>query len=111
MGRWKDFVAEWRARRAGARHTPRDIQRSARDVIGPTGDLLSSFFKRRLGIESSRRSLALDLIPEAALPVLVLGMHFGLGLLEMMAVIALIMLGDLLISPILVRLGIRGRSF
>ncbi len=42
MGRLKDFIAEWRARRAGARYTPRDIQRSAREIIGPTGDMLSS---------------------------------------------------------------------
>jgi len=46
MGRWKQFIAEWKARRAGARYAPRDIQRSARDVIGPTGDLLSSAWDR-----------------------------------------------------------------
>ena len=80
-------------------------------LLAMTGDLLSSFFKRRMGIESSRRSLALDLIPEAALPVLALGMHFGLDGLDMLAVIVLFMVGDLVISPLLVRLGIRGRSF
>ncbi len=42
MGRWKDFLAEWKARRAGRKYAPREISRSAREVIGPTGDLMSS---------------------------------------------------------------------
>jgi hypothetical protein len=46
VSRWRDFLAEWKARRAGARYVPRNIQRSARDVIGPTGDLLSSAWDR-----------------------------------------------------------------
>lgn len=34
---FRDFVAEWRARRAGRRFASHDIRRSARDIIGPTG--------------------------------------------------------------------------
>lgn len=80
-------------------------------ALAMLGDLISSFFKRRLGIEPSHRALIIDLIPESAIPVLSLGTHLGLGLWEMLAVVALFMAGDLLISPLLLRLGIRGRSF
>ena len=46
MGRLHDFIAEWKARRRGAKYTPRGIQKSAREVIGPTGDLMSSAWDR-----------------------------------------------------------------
>lgn len=42
MGRLSEFVAEWKARRAGAKGVSRDIRRSARDIIGPTGYNFSS---------------------------------------------------------------------
>ena len=41
MGRLRDMLDEWKARRAGRRYVSNDIRRSARDIIGPTGDLLS----------------------------------------------------------------------
>ena len=37
MSRIRDFLAEWRARRAGRKYVSKDIQTSARHVIGPTG--------------------------------------------------------------------------
>lgn len=38
---WKSFVSEWRARRAGRKNLESDIPKSAREVIGPTGWMLS----------------------------------------------------------------------
>lgn len=37
MSRFSEFVAEWKARRAGRRHVPNDIYRRARDITGATG--------------------------------------------------------------------------
>lgn len=37
MSRFSEFVAEWKARRAGRRHVSNDIYRRARDITGATG--------------------------------------------------------------------------
>ena len=36
------FTSEWRARRAGRRHVESGLARSAREVVGPTGMMLSN---------------------------------------------------------------------
>ena len=38
--------------------------------LGLLGDMISSFIKRRMGLQSSARALGLDQIPEAALPMI-----------------------------------------
>ncbi|WP_290647781.1 CDP-archaeol synthase [Aquisalimonas sp.] len=45
---------------------------AAAGAMAMTGDLLSSFTKRRLGLEPSSRFLGLDQVPEAFFPLLVL---------------------------------------
>ena len=40
------FFREWRARREGATHLSRDIQRSARDIVGPTGFVFSAAWEQ-----------------------------------------------------------------
>jgi hypothetical protein len=42
VGRLGDFFAEWKARRAGSKYVSKDIQKSARHVIGPTGNGFSN---------------------------------------------------------------------
>ncbi len=42
MGKLRDFLAEWRARRAGRRFVSNDIRRSARGIVGPTGNMFSN---------------------------------------------------------------------
>ena len=42
MGRLGNVLAEWKARRAGRKYVSKDIQKSARDVIGPTGNGFSN---------------------------------------------------------------------
>jgi hypothetical protein len=37
MGRLGNFITEWKARRAGRKYVSKDIQKSVRHVIGPTG--------------------------------------------------------------------------
>lgn len=42
MGRIREFIAEWKARRAGAKYLPNDIGTSARHIVGPTGSMYSN---------------------------------------------------------------------
>ena len=37
MGRWREFVEEWKARKAGAKHAPNDFSTAARDLSGRLG--------------------------------------------------------------------------
>lgn len=38
---WQALATEWWARRAGRRHVESDLARSARDIVGPLGMMLS----------------------------------------------------------------------
>ena len=42
MSRLGNVLAEWKARRAGRKYVSKDIQKSAREVIGPTGNGFSN---------------------------------------------------------------------
>ncbi len=75
------------------------------------GDLSSSFIKRRLGVVSSDRALLLDQIPEALLPLLVCRQLLGLDLWSMAWLVLLFVVGALLLSRIMYRLGIRRRPY
>lgn len=75
------------------------------------GDAASSFVKRRLGIESSGRASGLDQIPEALLPLLVCYRSLDLTPLLVAAVVVLFTVGQMMISPLMFRLGIRHRPY
>lgn len=75
------------------------------------GDLLSSFLKRRRGLPASARATGLDQIPEALLPPLALTPWLPLGIAEIAAVVAVFFAGEILLSPLLYRLGIRRRPY
>ena len=73
------------------------------------GDLISSFAKRRLGIASSDMALGIDQIPEALLPLLVVGSQYKLdGTQIMLAVVAFFAI-ELILSRVLYNLKIRDR--
>lgn len=44
--RWRGAMAEWAARREGARQLPRDIFTAARHIVGPTGYAWSGAWQR-----------------------------------------------------------------
>ncbi len=75
------------------------------------GDAASSFVKRRIGIEQSGRAVGLDQIPEALLPLLVCYRPLGLGPGDVVAVVILFTVGQVLISPVMFRLGLRNRPY
>lgn len=76
-----------------------------------TGDLMSSFIKRRLGIASSESALGLDQGLEALLPALVLHQHFSLNLVDVLVIGAAFFALSLLISRLLYWLNIRKHPF
>lgn len=73
------------------------------------GDLLSSFIKRRMGLESSSRATGLDQLPESALPVVYAWVMLDLPAWQAIGIVLLFVAGNMLFSPLLYRLGIRKR--
>lgn len=71
------------------------------------GDLLSSFFKRRMGLPSSTRAVGIDQVPESALPVLFAVYWLPLGGWAALGIVLVFVLGNIMFSPMLYRLGIR----
>lgn len=71
------------------------------------GDLLSSFYKRRMGMASSARALGLDQVPESALPMVLAVFWLPIGWWSAALIVVLFTLSNILLSPLLYRLGIR----
>lgn len=76
-----------------------------------TGDLLASFFKRRVGCAESSRARGLDTVPESLLPILLLNQQLGLSLIDIILIVTLFFLIEELLSPVLYRLHIRKRPY
>ncbi|MBK8899238.1 MAG: CDP-archaeol synthase [Candidatus Competibacteraceae bacterium] len=75
------------------------------------GDLLSSFIKRRLGLESSSMALGLDQIPEVLLPLLMVAGGLELSWSAIAWTVAGFVALELALSPVFFRLGIRNRPY
>jgi CDP-2,3-bis-(O-geranylgeranyl)-sn-glycerol synthase len=75
------------------------------------GDLLSSFTKRRLGIEPSSRATGLDQIPESLLPALMCWKHLSLSVADVTVLVAVFFVGEISLSHLLFRLHIRDRPY
>ncbi|TAN70776.1 MAG: CDP-archaeol synthase [Methylobacter sp.] len=80
-------------------------------TLAMTGDLLTSFIKRRMDCAESSRARGLDTVPESLLPILLLKEPLTLGLIDIILVVAFFFLIEELISPILYRLHIRKRPY
>jgi CDP-diglyceride synthetase len=80
-------------------------------ALSMLGDLLSSFTKRRLGLEPHAQAFGLDQIPEALLPLLVLKSSLELDWSDVaFVVLAFVVLGVLL-SRVLYKFGIREQPY
>ncbi|SFN19847.1 CDP-archaeol synthase [Marinobacter pelagius] len=77
--------------------------------LGLLGDMISSFVKRRMGLQSSARALGLDQIPEAVLPMILAIFWLPVGWGSALLVVVLFTLSNILLSPLLHQLGIRDR--
>ncbi|GAB1255746.1 hypothetical protein NBRC116494_02480 [Aurantivibrio plasticivorans] len=71
------------------------------------GDLLSSFAKRRLEMPSSARCSGVDQLPEAIIPGLFVVIFFEVSLTVALSSALVFVAGDILLSPILFKLGLR----
>ncbi|MGR9115983.1 MAG: CDP-archaeol synthase [Gammaproteobacteria bacterium] len=76
-----------------------------------SGDLLSSFVKRRLGKDESSQARGLDTVPESLLPVWTLKGTLELGLVDIVLIVALFFLVEEFVSPLLYKLHIRKRPY
>ena len=76
-----------------------------------SGDLVSSFIKRRLNLPPSSRALALDQLPESILPLLVCWQTLGLDIQTAVAVVFFFFCGELLLSRVLYKLHIRDHPY
>jgi CDP-diglyceride synthetase len=75
------------------------------------GDLASSFLKRRLGLELHAQAFALDQIPEALFPMLLLQTTLGLSPTAIAVTVVAFIILELLLSRLLFRLNIRDRPY
>ena len=76
-----------------------------------SGDLFSSFIKRRLGKPSSSRALLLDQLPEVLFPALLYMSYLKLSLISVLYAAGIFVVAELLLSQLLYRWGIRKQPF
>jgi len=80
-------------------------------LLAMVGDALSSFIKRRLGLEPGAKARGLDQIPEALLPLLGVAGPLGLGWFEVLLTVATFTAFDMAVSGPLNRLHLRHRPY
>lgn len=74
-----------------------------------TGDLCSSFAKRRMGLPPSSRAIGLDQIPESLFPLAASRMLVPVTLLDILAGVIVFLVVSLVLSRILFHLHLRDR--
>jgi CDP-archaeol synthase len=75
------------------------------------GDLLSSFLKRRIGLQPSSQAVGLDQIPESLFPLLACGQMLSLTAVDVVVGTAIFFVGELALSRVLFRLHVRDRPY
>ena len=75
------------------------------------GDLFSSFVKRRLNFPPSSRAMGLDQIPESLFPLLAWRAWLPLGTIDILICVSVFLVGQVVLSPILYRIGVRDQPF
>ncbi len=86
-------------------------QGAAVGALAMSGDLLSSFIKRRLGLKPSSQAFGLDQIPESLLPAWVARAWFGLSAWDVLGlVIAFVALATVL-SKLMFKLKLRDKPY
>ncbi len=77
--------------------------------LAMSGDLLSSFIKRRLRKESSSKALLLDQIPESLFPALGMTLIIKLDLIQVIEIVIAFTIIELILPQALYHRGIRKR--
>lgn len=73
------------------------------------GDVLSSFIKRRMALDSGDKAIGLDQVPESLLPLLAVKGRHGLSWWDVALLVLIFTLFSLAVSRILYRLKLRKR--
>jgi CDP-2,3-bis-(O-geranylgeranyl)-sn-glycerol synthase len=76
-----------------------------------TGDLFSSFLKRRFGLPPSSMAIGLDQIPESILPMLACRLLLPVTALDIAVAVAAFFVGELILSRLLFMLHIRDKPY
>jgi len=76
-----------------------------------SGDLLSSFVKRRMKLPASSRAIGLDQVPECLFPLLACRRALSLTISDTAVVVVTFFVGEILISRILYKLRLRDRPY
>ena len=79
--------------------------------VAMSGDLFSSFLKRRWRLPASSRAVGLDQIPESLLPLLACRRALLLTLSDIAVAVLAFFLGDILISRLLYKFRVRDRPY
>ena len=83
-------------------------------LVGATamaGDCMASFLKRRLGLAVSSMALGLDQIPESLLPAISMRAYAQLAAIDILMVVLIFFVGELALSRVFFRLGLRERPY
>jgi CDP-archaeol synthase len=75
------------------------------------GDLLSSFFKRRMRLPSGARATCLDQVPESLFPLLACRSALSLTAADMTVAVGLFLIGEVFLSRWLFRAHLRDRPY
>jgi CDP-archaeol synthase len=76
-----------------------------------SGDLFSSFFKRRMRLSASDRVVGLDQVPESLFPLLACRSTLSLTLSDIVVCVLAFFLFDVLISKLLYKFRVRNRPY
>lgn len=80
-------------------------------VLAMTGDLVSSFLKRRMKLPASSMALGLDQLPESLLPLVGCAFFLPLSAEDIVAVVAAFFVLELGLSRLLYRVHLRDRPY
>jgi CDP-diglyceride synthetase len=75
------------------------------------GDCVSSFVKRRFGLESSSMMLGLDQVPESLFPAVACSAYLPLGPLDIAWIVLVFSVGELAMSRLFFAVGLRDRPY
>ena len=75
------------------------------------GDCLSSFVKRRFGLEPSSMTLGLDQVPESLFPAAVCSAYLPLRPLDLALIVLVFSVGELAMSRLFFAVGLRDRPY
>jgi len=80
-------------------------------IYAVSGDIFSSFIKRRLGMSPSSMAPLLDQVPESLFPAVMLMHAFDLDARSIIILVSVFIVVELILSFVLFKLGIRKRPY